>query len=62
MKNTFYQLWVNEDGQDLIEYTLLLGFVALASAALMVKAGTSTSNVWSAASSTLSQAAVKAAS
>ena len=29
-------LWNDEQGQDLIEYTLLMAFVALASAALFI--------------------------
>jgi Flp pilus assembly pilin Flp len=33
--------WNNEQGQDLIEYTLLMAFVALASAALFVGASQS---------------------
>ena len=32
-------LWIEEQGQDLIEYTLLMAFVALASAALFLGAG-----------------------
>jgi Flp pilus assembly pilin Flp len=60
MKNTLYRLLSNEDGQDLIEYTLLLAFVTLGSAALFTKAGASTSTIWTAASTTLSTAAVKA--
>jgi Flp pilus assembly pilin Flp len=35
-----------EQGQDLIEYTLLLAFVALASAALFINAGGSVSGIW----------------
>ena len=49
-------------GQDLIEYTLLMAFVALASASLFVNAGSSVSKVWSISNSTLSTAAVKASS
>jgi Flp pilus assembly pilin Flp len=60
MKTTLYQFWENEDGQDLIEYTLLLAFVALGSAALMTKAGASTNTIWTSASSTLSIAVAKA--
>jgi Flp pilus assembly pilin Flp len=37
----------DEQGQDLIEYTLLLAFVALASAALFMNAGGSIQNIWS---------------
>jgi Flp pilus assembly pilin Flp len=33
--------------QDMIEYVLILGFVALASAALMMDAGSGVKNVWS---------------
>jgi Flp pilus assembly pilin Flp len=44
-------------GQDLIEYTLVLAFVALASAALFGSAGRSVNTVWSKAGSQLSAAA-----
>jgi Flp pilus assembly pilin Flp len=53
--------WKDENGQDLIEYTLLMAFVALASAALFTTTGASVSKIWSASNSTLS-AAAKAAS
>jgi Flp pilus assembly pilin Flp len=46
----------DEQGQDLIEYTLLLAFVALASAALFITAGTSVNGIWSVANSRLSAA------
>lgn len=45
-----------EQGQDLIEYTLLLAFVVLASAALFISAGASIKGIWTQSSSTLSQA------
>jgi Flp pilus assembly pilin Flp len=51
--------WKDEDGQDLIEYTLLLAFVALSSAALFTNVGTSVSKVWSSSNSLLSNAALK---
>jgi Flp pilus assembly pilin Flp len=38
--------WKEEDGQDLIEYTLLMAFVALASAALFLGAGNSIKGIW----------------
>ena len=60
MKKTFFQLWTGEDGQDLIEYTLLLAFVALASATLFTKAGSSVATIWSAASNNLSNAVAHA--
>ena len=39
-------LWSDEQGQDLIEYTLLMAFVALASAALFLGAGGSIRGIW----------------
>ena len=48
--------WMDDQGQDLIEYTLLLGFVALASAALFISAGGSIKGIWSTTSSQLSYA------
>ena len=50
----------DESGQDLIEYTLLLAFVALASASLFVSAGGSVSQIWGSASTQLSNAAISA--
>ncbi|MCS7314456.1 MAG: Flp family type IVb pilin [Bryobacterales bacterium] len=47
----------DERGQDLVEYTLLLAFVALASAALFMSAGESISGIWTKASERLSNAA-----
>ena len=50
----------DEQGQDLIEYTLLLAFVALASAALFIGAGTAVSGIWTAANSRLAAASTSA--
>jgi Flp pilus assembly pilin Flp len=43
----------NEQGQDLIEYTLLIAFVALASAALFIGAGNSVSKIWNTTNATI---------
>jgi Flp pilus assembly pilin Flp len=48
--------WNDEQGQDLIEYTLLMAFVALASAALFLGAGGSIKGIWSVTNSQLAQA------
>jgi Flp pilus assembly pilin Flp len=45
--------WKDDQGQDLIEYTLLMAFVALASAALFLGAGGSIKGIWSTTSSQL---------
>lgn len=50
----------DEQGQDLIEYTLLMAFIALASAAIFVNAGKSVKGIWDVASNQLSNAAVAA--
>ena len=49
-----------ESGQDLIEYTLLMAFIALASAAIFVSAGNSVSSIWNSASGQLGSAATAA--
>jgi Flp pilus assembly pilin Flp len=50
----------DEQGQDLIEYTLLMAFVALASAALFLGAGGSIKSIWSSSNSQLANAATQA--
>lgn len=52
--------WNDEQGQDLIEYTLLMAFVCLTSAALFIGAGTSVSGIWTTANSQLAAANVAA--
>ncbi|MBZ5577603.1 MAG: Flp family type IVb pilin [Acidobacteriia bacterium] len=49
-------LWNDEQGQDLIEYTLLMAFVALASAALFLGAGGSIQGIWSVTNTQLAAA------
>ena len=46
----------DDQGQDLIEYTLLLAFVCLASAALFISAGGSVAGIWTSANSDLATA------
>ena len=62
MQNFFSNFVRDEQGQDLIEYTLLLAFVALASAALFISTGGSVSAIWGAASGNLASAASGATS
>ena len=52
----------DKQGQDIVEYTLLLAFVALASAALFMSAGGSISGIWSIANSRVSVASLSASS
>ena len=62
MKNFVQNFMNDEQGQDLIEYTLLLAFVALASAAIFIGAGNSISGIWGAANTKLANANTYAAS
>ena len=62
MGQTLRRLWRDERGQDLIEYTLLMAFVALASAALFISSGASVSAIWSTSNTQLSAAASTASS
>lgn len=60
MRTMFLQFVKDEQGQDLIEYTLLMAFIALLSAAIFVNAGKSISGIWGVASNQLSNAAASA--
>jgi len=62
MLNVIKGLWQDEQGQDLIEYTLLMAFVALASAALFISSGASISAIWSDTNTNLSEASSTASS
>ena len=48
--------WQEDQGQDLIEYTLLMAFVALASAALFIGAGGSIKGIWTTTNAQLAAA------
>ena len=47
------RFWKQEDGQDLVEYTLLIAFVAMCSAALFVGGGAQVAGIWSVGNSRL---------
>jgi Flp pilus assembly pilin Flp len=57
MKQFIMRFVRDEQGQDLVEYTLLLAFVCLASAALFINAGSSLATIWSDTNSIANQAA-----
>ena len=50
-------LWREEDGQDLVEYSLLLAFIALAAVALLTTVKASITTIWTSINSSLSTAA-----
>jgi pilus assembly protein Flp/PilA len=54
---TFWiQLWKNKHGQDLIEYALMAGFVAVAAGAIMPSVANSISTIFSSVASVLTVA------
>lgn len=58
MKNLLLHLkvWKDQRGQDLIEYALMAGFVAVAAGAIMPGVATSLSQIFSKVASVLSSA------
>lgn len=55
-------LWRDEDGQDLVEYSLLLAFIALAAIGLLQGASSSILHIFTTASTDMSTASTFAAS
>jgi len=48
--------WQEEDGQDLVEYSLLLAFIALAAVALLSSVKGSIASLWTSISTALANA------
>ena len=61
MMNLVYRLriWADTKGQDLIEYALMAGFVAVAAGAIMPGVATSISTIFSKIGSVMSDAATQ---
>jgi pilus assembly protein Flp/PilA len=61
MKNLLLQLkiWKDQKGQDLIEYALMAGFVAVAAGAIMPGVATSISTIFSKVASVMTQASTQ---
>jgi pilus assembly protein Flp/PilA len=57
MKNIMKRLWKEEEGQDLIEYALLVAFIALIAAALFPTVGASINAIFVKANNCLTSAA-----
>ena len=60
MKDLLKTFWTGQEGQDLIEYTLLLAFVCLVAAAIFIGAGKSVSGIWTIANAHLINASTSA--
>ena len=59
MKNMIVRFVKDEQGQDLLEYSLLMAFIALTSAAIFINAGGSVNSIWQ-STNTVSNTAVAA--
>jgi Flp pilus assembly pilin Flp len=57
--NTAHRFCVIEDGQDLVEYTLLLALVALVSFLIFQQTGAATQPIWAAGSAQLQNAVLQ---
>ena len=53
MQQLLCNLWREEDGQDLVEYSLLIAFIAIATAALVATPQSSIRGIWSTSNSTI---------
>ena len=57
INSMLHALWKEEEGQDMVEYALLLAFVALAAVSLLSGVKSSISSIWSTVSTNLATAA-----
>jgi Flp pilus assembly pilin Flp len=56
--DTLQRFRLSEDGQDLVEYSLLLVFIAMAAILILQQTGSSINPVWASGSTTLQGAAM----
>ena len=57
MSSFLIAFWQEEEGQDQVEYSLLLAFIALAAIALLSSAGGSIKTIWTSINTNLTSAA-----
>ncbi len=62
MPQGFYRFWIEEDGQDLIEYSLLIVFIGIATIFLITSSQPTVNNIWTGANNSLATAAGAAGS
>jgi Flp pilus assembly pilin Flp len=60
LKQTMQRFWKEEEGQDLVEYSLLLAFIALAAVGLLSGTRSTISGLWSNINNTLASASTTA--
>lgn len=62
MTSALRMFWQEEDGQDLVEYSLLLAFIALAAVSILNGVGSSIRTLFTSMSTALTSASTAAAS
>jgi Flp pilus assembly pilin Flp len=62
MSKLLVRLWKEEEGQDMIEYSLLITFIAIACMWFIGAGGPSIRGVWTGANATVNQASSAASS
>ncbi len=60
LKQTMQRFWKEEEGQDLVEYSLLQAFIALAAVGLLSGTRSTISGLWSNINNTLASASTTA--
>lgn len=56
MQELLRRLWAEENGQDLIEYSLLITFIAIATAAVVGSGQNAIRSIWTSSNSSVAQA------
>ncbi len=56
MAERFYRFWTEEEGQDLIEYTLLMTFIAIACMWFVSAGHNSVTGIWTTANNSITTA------
>jgi Flp pilus assembly pilin Flp len=56
MIQRIHQFWLEDDGQDLIEYSLLITFIAIATMWIMGSGRPIVNSIWTGANHTISRA------
>lgn len=62
MPQLFYRFWAEEEGQDIIEYSLLILFIAIATMWFIGAGNPAVNSIWTGANNNLTQASTLAGS
>lgn len=62
MPQLLYSFWADEEGQDIIEYSLLIIFIAIATMWFVGSGRSAVNSIWTESNSTITQASATAGS